>query len=409
MKNKLISCVGLLISLSSGLFAGEDSVEVGYLGRGLPPEMMANVVQHLPPPVAASLGATNQMHYQAVKDLYFDKLEIVISKLIDASVGQGILNQAVRTILRLSEGKIKLKRSVKQPQDLLLTIILNEVECGGFMDKGTSKIAILQSIKNVVMHSANLSMLLMTSYLYPYAPQSVASVQLGLTHLPYSIKNLTHLLKLGVATNELTSLPPTIKYCHNLRYLLLMENQLTSLPAEIGELKNLQELELNNNQIKYLPREIRELTKLQTLELNHNELSALPAEIGNLVNLKELFVGKNKLTALPVGICNLINLQTLNLQGNPLIELPSQIGALRNLEYLSVADTPLQYLPQSFRQLLTGRKLKGPNFENTDLPLQLRVKFSSALKCLEVIKELEAQDIRVFGDSPKCSSPRRKW
>ncbi|WP_010298845.1 leucine-rich repeat domain-containing protein [Candidatus Odyssella thessalonicensis] len=408
MKNKFLFCFGLLTILSSCLFAGEDSVEVGYLGHDLPPEMIANVVQHLSPSAAASLGATNQMHHQAVKDLYFEKLEIVIPKLIDESVRQGILNQAVRIIPRLSEGKVKLKRSVKQPHELLLTIILNEGQCGGFMEDGKSKIAILQSIKNVVMHSANLSMLLMTSYFYPHKPKSVTSAQLDLTYLPYSIKNLTHLVTLGVATNKLTSLSPTIKYCYNLRNLLLMENQLTSLPAEIGKLKNLQELELNNNQLKYLPREIGWLAKLQTLELNHNKLLALPAEIGNLVNLKELFLGGNKLTALPAGICNLINLQTLNLQGNPLIELPSQIGALRSLNYLCVSDTPLQYLPQSFRQLLTRQKLEGLNFENTDLPLQIRVKFSSAPKCLEVIKKLEDQDINVFDDSPKCSSPRRK-
>jgi internalin A len=77
----------------------------------------------------------------------------------------------------------------------------------------------------------------------------------------------------------LTHLPPEIGQLTALGHLVLHNNQLTTLPPEMGQLTALTYLYLHNNHLATLPPEIGQLTALTTLYLHGNPALGLPPEV----------------------------------------------------------------------------------------------------------------------------------
>jgi len=158
--------------------------------------------------------------------------------------------------------------------------------------------------------------------------------ELGLTHLPPEIGQLTNLTQIHLNGNQLTTLPPEIGQLKKLTQIHLHDNQLTTLPPEISQLKKLAFVHLDNNHLASLPPEIGQLTKLTALYLDKNQLTTLPPEIGQLTRLTILSLSDNKLTNLPSEIGQLANLTALYLDDNQLTTLLPEIGQLTNLTAL---------------------------------------------------------------------------
>ena len=59
---------------------------------------------------------------------------------------------------------------------------------------------------------------------------------------------------------------------------------LTQLPPSILQLSHLQELDLSENKITALPEALGQLTQLQYLDVSGNQLTALPEVLGSLHN-----------------------------------------------------------------------------------------------------------------------------
>lgn len=102
----------------------------------------------------------------------------------------------------------------------------------------------------------------------------------GLTSLPSSLFDQTHIEELDISGNELTgALPGEIRHLQELRILNASNNQFTGVPAEIGQLHKLEILDLSNNQLTGLPHELGNLDALKVLDLTGNQPSDFDLEI----------------------------------------------------------------------------------------------------------------------------------
>ncbi|GHO46048.1 hypothetical protein [Ktedonospora formicarum] len=176
--------------------------------------------------------------------------------------------------------------------------------------------------------------------------------ELGLTHCPPELWQLTSLLDLDLNENQLSSLPVELGRLINLESLGLSENRFTHLPPVLGELIHLQELYLDTNRLQNIPTFIGRLSNLHTLCVDKNQLSSLPAELGELPNLVTLYLHINQLGSLPAEIGKLLNLRTLFLQENQLRNVPAELGQLVNLTWLSLDGNRLRSLPAQLGQLI---------------------------------------------------------
>ncbi|GAC1350076.1 MAG: hypothetical protein NVSMB27_29160 [Ktedonobacteraceae bacterium] len=127
---------------------------------------------------------------------------------------------------------------------------------------------------------------------------------------------------------------------HRLIYLNLSNMGLSHLPVEIWELTNLEWLSLENNQLSSVSKEIGELTKLEMLSLENNQLSRIPLEIGKLANLQRLYLQNNQLSRIPAEIGKLTKLEWLSLENNQLSYIPVEIGKLTKLKRIFLENNP---------------------------------------------------------------------
>jgi Leucine-rich repeat (LRR) protein len=70
-----------------------------------------------------------------------------------------------------------------------------------------------------------------------------------ITHLPGSVRDLTHLTEFYLYGNKLSTLPAEIGCLVNLQTLALSENSLTCLPDSLVNLKLLRVLDLRHNKL----------------------------------------------------------------------------------------------------------------------------------------------------------------
>ncbi|GCE51081.1 leucine-rich repeat domain-containing protein [Thermosporothrix hazakensis] len=202
----------------------------------------------------------------------------------------------------------------------------------------------------------------------------------GMTTLPASLCELTHLRVLDVSFNEISSLPPEIAHLTALESLILDYNLLITLPDELRYLQQLTALSIGNNQLTEFPKITLELEELRALNLGNNKslavenddvfivdrvffpqeeklyqdsknmLTNLPVVIWNLRSLRILCLSDNQLTEFPPEIGKM-HLTELDLSANRLKELPAEIGKLQQLEVLDLAMNQLREVPAEIGEL----------------------------------------------------------
>lgn len=148
---------------------------------------------------------------------------------------------------------------------------------------------------------------------------------LGLTSLPESLGELTHLEALHLGYNALKTLPEWIGQLTVLRELYVYVNHLSSLPRAVGRLQALRMLILRENDLATVPNCLRALTGLEILDLSKNPLKSLPDWIGELVQLKILQISNAQLTSLPESLRKLTSLKYLYLHDNPALDIPPEV------------------------------------------------------------------------------------
>ncbi len=139
--------------------------------------------------------------------------------------------------------------------------------------------------------------------------------------IPVQLKNLKHLLLLGMAKNQLSgTIPRELCEFPILQSLALSMNHLSgSIPAEIGNLAQLSTLILSNNSLSgKIPSQIGNLKHLYFLDLSYNELTGdIPPQLAPLTMLGELYLQNNLLSGvIPAGLGNCPSLSWVDISGN---------------------------------------------------------------------------------------------
>ncbi|WP_329559509.1 hypothetical protein OG711_15320 [Streptomyces uncialis] len=167
----------------------------------------------------------------------------------------------------------------------------------------------------------------------------------GLTELPESIRELSHVTSLVLDDNDLVELPDWLGDLSQLTSLSLANCGLTTVPETIGGLTGLTDLFLDGNPLGVMPAQVTDLTALVTLYLAGTRLVELPAGIAHLRHLHHLSLNDNCLTGLPAGLSQLTDLELLYLDCNDLESLPDSLGGLTSLKLLALEANRLTEVP----------------------------------------------------------------
>jgi len=185
-------------------------------------------------------------------------------------------------------------------------------------------------------------------------------------------------VELNLADNNLRGkIPQEISQLTNLKTLNFEFNRLSgSIPPELGNLSNLEFMSLTGNSelSGSIPPEIGDLTSLRTLILSSFEggtqLSGqIPSELGNLMKLTHLEISNSLVSGLiPPELGHLTNLTLLDLSHSPLAgPIPPEIGNLVNLQVLAFGEGVNDLSGLLPLSLVNLKKLRGFQFNNTDL------------------------------------------
>ncbi|XP_038686588.1 probable LRR receptor-like serine/threonine-protein kinase At3g47570 [Tripterygium wilfordii] len=173
--------------------------------------------------------------------------------------------------------------------------------------------------------------------------------------IPVEIGNLSNLISITFADNELTgSVPTTISRLQKLQAVSLRHNKLQGqIPLEFCQLQRMDVLALGNNMLNgSIPACIGNMTTLRYLYLNSNRLSStIPSTIWNLAYILEVLFDSNSLGGyLSFKIGSLKVLTSIDMSKNQLSgNIPSSIGGLTDLKYLSLAENGFEgSIPESF-------------------------------------------------------------
>ncbi|KAK3423809.1 hypothetical protein EUGRSUZ_F00574, partial [Eucalyptus grandis] len=190
--------------------------------------------------------------------------------------------------------------------------------------------------------------------------------------IPYSICQLSSLLRLALSDNNLSgTVPPCVGNISNLDYLGLSRNILQG-PLPIPSPSTRYFYAMNNGFTGEIPSSICQLSSLLRLALSDNNLSGtVPPCVGNISNLDYLGLSRNILQGslpipspstryfyamnngftgeIPSSICQLSSLLELALSYNNLLGIvPPCFGNITNLELLNLISNKLQGpLPRS--------------------------------------------------------------
>ncbi|KAK4486975.1 hypothetical protein RD792_006290 [Penstemon davidsonii] len=176
--------------------------------------------------------------------------------------------------------------------------------------------------------------------------------------IPNEIGNMSSLISLGLANNELTGMIPwTLEQLRNLQRFEINDNKLSgSIPQSFCNLKNMYYANLVSNRIfGQLPSCIGNLISLRELYLAYNAFNSyIPSTLWSNVRLQIINVSNNFFDgSLSHEIGKLNGLSVLDLSGNQFSgEIPSTFGQLPSLNRLSLSNNKLQGpIPESFDNL----------------------------------------------------------
>ncbi|KAJ7004373.1 LRR receptor-like serine/threonine-protein kinase [Populus alba x Populus x berolinensis] len=167
-------------------------------------------------------------------------------------------------------------------------------------------------------------------------------------NIPNTIGNLSSLIALSLANNELTSVVPTAtERLTNLQLLNLQGNQLEgNITDNLCHSDSLFHLSLGGNKLSgSIPECLGNLTTLRHLNLSSNNFtSTIPLSLGNLAGILVLNLSSNFLSgSLPLVFRQLMVAVEIDLSRNQLSgQIPNSTWDLKNLAYLSLATNRLQ-------------------------------------------------------------------
>ncbi|KAG4178358.1 hypothetical protein ERO13_A10G037501v2, partial [Gossypium hirsutum] len=245
-------------------------------------------------------------------------------------------------------------------------------------------------------------------------PASIESSQLK-GNIPMEIGNLSRLIALYLANNDLVGPIPSLGRLQQLEGLSLYGNKLQgSIPNDLCELKMLYNLSLHSNLLDgSLPACFDNLTSLRYLSLGSNKLSSnFPSTLWRLSNMLQVDLSSNFFSGpLPLDVGNLKVVISMDISRNRLSgNLPSTInGDLNGLTYLSFAENALQgHIPESFGQL-TSLEFLDLSRNNISGVIPKSMEALSHLKYLNVsFNRLEGQ-IPTGGPFRNLSAESFEW
>ncbi|KAG6782965.1 hypothetical protein POTOM_012392 [Populus tomentosa] len=167
-------------------------------------------------------------------------------------------------------------------------------------------------------------------------------------NIPNTIGNLSSLIALSLANNELASVVPTAtERLTNLQLLNLQGNQLEgNITDNLCHSDSLFHLSLGGNKLSgSIPECLGNLTTLRHLNLSSNNFtSTIPLSLGNLAGILVLNLSSNFLSgSLPLVFRQLMVAVEIDLSRNQLSgQIPNSTWDLKNLAYLSLATNRLQ-------------------------------------------------------------------
>ncbi|XP_061980859.1 LRR receptor-like serine/threonine-protein kinase GSO2 isoform X2 [Populus nigra] len=167
-------------------------------------------------------------------------------------------------------------------------------------------------------------------------------------NIPNTIGNLSSLIALSLANNELASVVPTAtERLTNLQLLDLQGNQLEgNITDNLCHSDSLFDLSLGGNKLSgSIPECLGNLTTLRHLNLSSNNFtSTIPLSLGNLAGILVLNLSSNFLSgSLPLVFRQLMVAEEIDLSRNQLSgQIPNSTWDLKNLAYLSLATNRLQ-------------------------------------------------------------------
>ncbi|KAG8371336.1 hypothetical protein BUALT_Bualt13G0077100 [Buddleja alternifolia] len=166
--------------------------------------------------------------------------------------------------------------------------------------------------------------------------------------IPDGLCDLHNLVDLYLSQNRFSGfIPECLGNVTSLRHLLLNSNMLSSsIPSSLWRIKDLLLLNLSSNSLSgFLHPELGNLVAAISIDLSMNNLSKdIPSTIGNLQVMADLFLAHNSLEgSIPASIGSMINLVTLDLSYNNLSGLiPKSMERLQHLNYFNVSFNVLR-------------------------------------------------------------------
>ncbi|KAE8704392.1 hypothetical protein F3Y22_tig00110457pilonHSYRG00080 [Hibiscus syriacus] len=211
--------------------------------------------------------------------------------------------------------------------------------------------------------------------------------------IPSEIGNLSNLINIELAGNELTGMIPATfgalkelqsdylmenmfvgsipSELSNLAYLNLTSNKLSGpIPSCLGNLSSLRNLLVGSNMFSSsISSTLTRLTDLLILNLSSNSLSGpLPIDIGKWKVLTSMDLSNNRFSGdIPIGVADLKDLTQFSLSNNRLAgSIPTSFGDMLSLKFLDLSRNNLSgEIPKSFDvsfNRLEGEVPEGESF-----------------------------------------------
>ena len=166
---------------------------------------------------------------------------------------------------------------------------------------------------------------------FPISLETLNVHNCSLTRIDARMLDLRNLKFLDLARNRIKVLPLSMKNLTGLASLNLASNEIVEFPHSLCGVplsKSLSSIDLSDNRMEKLPYYFGRLSNLVVLKLDRNKLRGLPQTFCQLSGLRQFSAVNNQLPCLPSNSQRL-KLDSLDLSGNPFVDEKS-VRTIRN-------------------------------------------------------------------------------